>query len=438
MIQNENILITGLTGYVGSNLIKVLLEDDSTKNNNVYALVREKSSHSEFIKELIEKYKNFNLIIGDFVDLQSSVTSQSKCIEFLKSIITNNQIKVIIHLASMMDFYPRNSIDYSNIHKTNVIGTENLLKASCTSTILNSSPKMNSVNNNNINNNNINNINNNNINNNNNNNNNNSSLIRRFIYCSTTETMGGKKPITGIPLSELDDPYSHPSYYYGETKRLAEDHVRRYEKKYGLDTIILRPTGIFGKDDQFSIFELIQSVSYGILFFIPSFANGNIMYTHIDDFIQSIMLSIHKEKLATDDTDGLPHTYIISPDKGLTYKEAIIFLNEKLNRMKPRLKLPASICFPAIRVLGLLMYSFSSRKPFLFKAATLSAMEEDRIYSNERAKRELGFKPQYTFKQGLNVTIEEYLENERIGYYSVSPLFIFTTIVLLIIKFLIL
>ncbi|KAN0027973.1 hypothetical protein ACTFIV_009799 [Dictyostelium citrinum] len=421
MIQNENILLTGLTGFVGGNLIKVLLEDDRTKNNKVYALVREKSSHSEFIKELIEKYTNFNLIVGDFVDLQSSVTSQSKCIEFLKSIINNNDIKVIIHLASMMDFYPRNSIDYSNIHKTNVIGTENLLKASCTSTILNSSPKMNSVNNNN-----------------NNSNNNNSSLIRRFIYCSTTETMGGKKPVTGIPLSELDDPYSHPNYYYGETKRLAEDHVRRYEKKYGLDTIILRPTGIFGKDDQFSIFELIQSVSYGILFFIPSFANGNIMYTHIDDFVQSIMLSIHKEKLATDDTDGLPHTYIIAPDKGLTYKEAIIFLNEKLNRMKPRLKLPASICFPAIRVLGFFMYAFSSRKPFLFKAATLSAMEEDRVYSNERAKRELGFKPQYTLKQGLNVTIEEYLENERIGFYSVSPLFIFTTIVLFIIKFLIL
>ncbi|KAK5583578.1 hypothetical protein RB653_005175 [Dictyostelium firmibasis] len=428
MTKNENILLTGLTGYVGGNFIKVLLEDSRTKNNKVYALVREKSSHSEFIKGLIEKYKNFNLIVGDFVDLQSSVTSQSKCIEFLKSIISNNEINVVIHLASMMEFYPQNSIDFSNIHKTNVIGTENLLKACTTTTILNTSPKMNSVNSNSNNSNN----------NNNNNNNNNSSCIRRFIYCSTTETMGGKKLVTGIPLSELDDPYSHPSYYYGETKRLAEDHVRRYEKKYGLDTIILRPTGIFGKDDQFSIFELIQSVSYGILFFIPSFANGNIMYIHVDDFVQSIMLSIHKEKLATDDTDGLPHTYIISPDKGLTYKEAIIFLNEKLNRMKPRLKLPASICFPAIRVLGFFMYLFSSRKPFLFKAETLAAMEEDRIYSNERAKRELGFKPQYTFKQGLNVTIEEYLENERIGFYSVSPLFIFTTIVLLIIKFLIL
>ncbi|EGC33595.1 hypothetical protein DICPUDRAFT_154328 [Dictyostelium purpureum] len=448
--MKENILLTGITGFVGTNLIKPLLqtklnqaistpsptlldisnkyknnnknsddEEDDNLKYNVFALVREQSSKSRFLEDL-KSYKNFQLIIGDFVDLNE--TSQIECIKNLKSIIIDNNIDIVLHLASFMTFYPTDK-ENALVFKTNVIGTENLLKASVNidlessssmsapSTPTSSSPTTFK---------------------------NKLSLIKRFIYCSSTETMGGKKPVTGIPISEFEDRYSNPNYYYGETKRIAEDHVRRFEERFGLDTIILRPTGLFGKNDQFSMFELIQTVSYGILFFLPSFATGHCMYLHIDDFVQAIQLSLVKEKLATDDTE-LPHTYIITPDKGLSYKEALIFLNEKLNRMKPRLRLPASICYPAVNLLGFIMYNLpNARKPFLLKTETLKRMEEDRLYSNERAKRELGFKPKYSFKQGLNVTIEEYLENERIGYYPISPLFIFTTIILLTIKFLIL
>jgi len=452
--ETENILITGITGFLGSNTIIPLLErkkgqnatdaikdaslslkrayrntDSSSSSSNfdykynVFALVRSKSANSKFLIDLQNRYKDrFTLIVGDFIDLvhddnnsnnndidsnnnNNNNSVQQPIIDNISKILIDYNIDVVIHIAAMMEFY---SNDNKVLYKTNVIGTENILKA-CV--------KVNSNSNNN----------------NNNKSNNSKNKIKRFIYISTTETMGGKKPVTNIPRSELDDSYSHPNYYYGETKRIAEDYIRRYQLKYGLDCIILRTTGIYGKNDDFSLFEFIQAVSYGLLFFLPSFASGHVMYSHVDDIVQSILLSITKEKLATDDTE-LPHTYIIAPDQGLSYKETIVFLNEKLNRMKPRFQLPASIVFPVISCVGSVMYLFKKKK-FLYQSETLKRMEEDRIFSNERAKRELGYRPQYTLKQGLNVTVEEYLENERIKSYPVSPLFLLTTILVLVIRF---
>eukprot|EP01132_Coremiostelium_polycephalum_P008574 gene8574-10547_t len=311
-----------------------------------------------------------------------------------------------------MDFYPK---DNSLLYITNVIGTENLLKASVnnidfdlienqfyntttsnnnTATTIDYNIKYKKDNKS-------------------------QRLIDRFIYCSSTETMGGKVPSDGVPRSEADDGTSTPNFYYGTSKREAEDVVRQFGSTYQLDYIILRPTGIYGKNDDFSLFELIQAVSYGLMFFIPSFASGSVMYTHVDDIVQSILLSISKKKDIQINTSR--------PDKGMSYRDCIVFLNEKLNRMKPRLELPFGIVSPVITCVGSIMYLFK-KKQFLYKPDTLERMKEDRIFNIQRAKRELGYRPQYTLKQGLNVTVEEYLENERISYYPMSPLLIFTNL----------
>ncbi|KYQ92148.1 hypothetical protein DLAC_06990 [Tieghemostelium lacteum] len=397
-----NILVTGVTGYIGSNLVKPILKDEFKLLNNrkckVFALVRGQSRDNKILRDLEDQFPRdqFQVISGDFIDLLN--VDQTVIINKLRETLKEHKITTIVHLAAKMDFYPT---DKEAVLKTNVVGVKNLLKAS-----LSSSDKR--------------------------------PLIERFIYASTTETMGSKESVAPhTPVSELDDDQSVPDYLYGETKRSAEVIVRKFEKKYQLDTIILRFTGVYGRNDDFSIFELIQAVSYGILCVVPSFANGHVMFTHIDDVVQSVILAMVKEKNDRDQTQVLPYTYIIAPNKGMTYSECLVFLNDKLGRQKfylPFLSLQA--CCKLFSVVGSLVYQFKE-KPFIFKSYTLSQMTRDRVYSNKRAKQELQFQPKYNFKQGLNLTVDDYIITERVPLFKISPVFIFILIFVLVLRFLI-
>ncbi|GAM23233.1 hypothetical protein SAMD00019534_064080 [Acytostelium subglobosum LB1] len=429
-----NVLLTGATGFVGSNCLRPMLDSNQYR---VFALVRNRhkvdgSTQSRQMPKEFRQFSSnpsFSILVGDIVDLDLDAAHQGKVIEHLRKLIISHRIHIIVHLAAAMEFYPG---DQHIVYMTNVIGTKNLLEASIyrkhkgggdgdgsdsdsdseeseqdsDDSDGEALPKVVDH-----------------------------PLIKRFIYISSTEAMGGCPPSPGVLRSETsrDNP---PNFYYGETKLQGEEHVRATEQDYGLDTMIVRLTGVFGRSDDFSMFELIQAISYGLIFFIPSFATGSVMYTHIDDVVHGIMLAMKKKRSSLDvsNKSDLPYTYIIAPDKGLSYREVIIYINEKLNRMKPRLVLPGVIVQGAIGLVGKLIYRFKN-KQFLFQPKTLERMSEDRMFNNERAKRELGFKPQYTFKQGLNVTIEEYLENDRISYYPVSPLFIGFIMLILFIKF---
>eukprot|EP01133_Synstelium_polycarpum_P002557 gene2557-2931_t len=368
-----NVLLTGASGFVGSNAIRPLIESGLY---NVFAFVRSSSKLPDTFKEYATN-PSYRIIVGDFVDLESD--SQEDVVGQLTTVMAENAIDTVVHLAAMMEFYPDRK---EQMHKTNVTGTQNLISAALA---------------------------------------NSDNGFRRFVYISTTETVGGVSPPDQRLRSEHDVDVA-PNYYYGQTKLDAEAVVRAATNDHGLDSIILRLPGVYGKNDDFTMYELIQAISWGLIFFIPSFATGAVMYTHVDDAVHAIMLGIKKKKKSTDD-QFLAHTYNITPDKGMTFRDILVFVNEKLNRMKPRLVLPGIIVTPVISALGKIMYLFKKKK-FLYQSNTLIRMSEDRLFSNERAKRELGFKPQYnTFKQGLNVTIVEYLENERISYYPVSPLF---------------
>lgn len=65
----------------------------------------------------------------------------------------------------------------------------------------------------------------------------------------------------------------HPQYLYGKTKLQAESLVRAFSG----DHLILRPTGVYGGDDEFSLFEFIHMIWLGLLFFIPGTGQVRLM-----------------------------------------------------------------------------------------------------------------------------------------------------------------
>lgn len=113
----------------------------------------------------------------------------------------------VVHSASVMDFYPSSEARKGEMVDVNIHGTEVLLKA-CRD-----------------------------------------AGIAKFIYISSTEALGSCDMCH-------EDVSPHPDFLYGETKVRAEELVR----ESGLSHIILRPTGIFGPGDFFSMYQFIEMV----------------------------------------------------------------------------------------------------------------------------------------------------------------------------------
>lgn len=113
-MKGKNVLITGITGFIGSYLAKELIE----RGANVYGLVRWTTVHSP-IKNLEDKgiHTEVRLIDGDLTNISS-----------LAHALDVSKPDVIFHLGAQT-YVPRSFTDPIETTETNILGTQNLLEA---------------------------------------------------------------------------------------------------------------------------------------------------------------------------------------------------------------------------------------------------------------------------------------------------------------------
>jgi len=112
----NNVLITGITGMVGSHLADYLLENTDWK---IYGFARwyDSLDNLEHLASEIDKKERIELIYGDLNDLPSLMTAVNK-----------SQPDYVFHLAAQS--YPMPSFEAPiETLQTNILGTANLLEA---------------------------------------------------------------------------------------------------------------------------------------------------------------------------------------------------------------------------------------------------------------------------------------------------------------------
>ena len=110
IIEGKNVLVTGGAGFIGSNIIEVLLK----QNNNVVCLDNLSTGFYKNIKPFIDE-PNFNFIEGDIRDLQA-------CLEATKN------IDVVLHQAALGSV-PRSIENPIATNEVNTSGFLNMLWA---------------------------------------------------------------------------------------------------------------------------------------------------------------------------------------------------------------------------------------------------------------------------------------------------------------------
>jgi len=213
---------------------------------------------------------------------------------------------------------------------------------------------------------------------------------------SSTEAMG--------PHNEQanEDTKLEPVYAYGESKVAVEKFLAQFQKKNSdFKYTILRPTGIFGPHEIATKYQLMLSINFGLFFFTPK-NTGISQWIHVDDVVSAIIAAIESEKRN--------EIYIICTDDWMSYEHAICTLCLHFGRIQPLFRLPVSLIAIIVKLTKVVLnIPFSS--PFLFEEKTVLQMNYNRWYTNAKAKKQLGWSPHYTMREGYYNTVQWYLNN---------------------------
>ena len=261
-------------------------------------------------------------------------------------------MEALIHLAAYLDFYPS---DKDLMFRVNVEGTRNIMNA-CVGT-----------------------------------------SVERIIYLSSTETIGAVRYPPGNEDTELN-----PLFDYGQSKLLAENVIRQISEDTGLPYVILRATGTIGPGDLYLGYEIIKAFNDGDIFALPGDGEKRINFTDVDDVVTGILLALTSKA-------ALNETIILASDTANTVNEIAEFVGRHLGVEPPKRRIPTGLAKLGTAILSPIKNR--AKTTFMWHMKTVQAFDEHRWYTNEKAKRILGWQPKYTFEESAKRAIDWYFEN---------------------------
>lgn len=261
----------------------------------------------------------------------------------LKDIAAN--ASVIFHCAAMSSAWG----NYEDFYQTNVVGTENVIAAT--------------------------------------------PVNARLIHVSTPSLYFNYTPQYNIeetaPLPNLQ------VNHYITTKHMAEESVLNAYQKHGLNTIIIRPRGIFGPNDRAILPRIMKLYHNGVM---PIIGDGKqlVDITYVDNVAESMLLAAH----ADDKLNG--RIYNITNGEPLPFIEILQMVFNALEK-------PVRFQHKAywwIKPLASLLEKFF-QLPFIdqeppLTSYTAAVMSMGQTLSIKRAQDELHYQPHISIKEGID------------------------------------
>jgi nucleoside-diphosphate-sugar epimerase len=127
------------------------------------------------------------------------------------------------------------------------------------------------------------------------------------------------------------------------------------------------------------------------------------MYTHIDDVASAFICALTPMA-------ALNNMFIICPDDSMSWEELLTLMIDELGVDPPRLRVPKIFAKFGMAILS----PFKNRKKmtFFWHPKSVDMMYASRVYSNEKAKRLLGWKPTVTMEECFRRAVKWYLDQD--------------------------
>ncbi len=210
--------------------------------------------------------------------------------------------------------------------------------------------------------------------------------IKRFIYAASSSTYGDSEN-----LPKVEDVIGKPLSPYAITKYVNELYADVFHKTYGLDTIGLRYFNVFGRrqDPNGAYAAVIPKFVIQLMRHESPVINGDGTYSRDFTYIDNVIL-MNKLALTTDNPKALNQVYNTAYGDRTNLNQLTELLKTYLSEFDPKIaKIPVK--HGPVRA-GDIPHSLASI---------------------DKAKKLLGYNPQYDIKAGLKEAVKWYWENLR-------------------------
>jgi len=216
--------------------------------------------------------------------------------------------------------------------------------------------------------------------------------VQRIVHCSTVAAMG---ICLDVPATEGSS--CNPHHPYGRSKLKAEQKVQELIAEKALPAAIIRFSMVYGPGDTRNILKLTRLTKKGLF---PKIGNRPKLtpLIHVDDAIEGLLLAAEKGRIG--------EVYLVTNEESLPFDNIRKILQQALVIKRFPLYVPE---WAALTVASLSEKIF----PVIGKIPPVSRKNiestlADRVFSIEKATKELGFHPQVNPEIGLRETVEWY------------------------------
>ena len=344
-LKNKTIFITGVAGFIGSNLARALFDSvEGIKiigidNMNAYYDVKLKESRLEGL----EKNPNFSFIKGNIADKET-----------INNIFDTYQPQIVVNLAAQAGV--RYSITNPDAYiESNLIGFHNILEACRHSYDEGNTP------------------------------------VEHLTYASSSSVYGSNEK---VPYS-TDDKVDNPVSLYAATKKSNELMAHAYSKLYNIPSTGLRFFTVYGPAGRpdMAYFGFTNKLRAGQTIQIFNYGNCKRDFTYVDDIVEGVVRVMQKAPDRVNGEDGLqlpPYAvYNIGNNQPENLLDFVDILQQELIRAGV---LPEE-------------YDFEAHKELV----PMQPGDVPVTYADTSAlEREFGFKPSTSLRDGLRAFAEWY------------------------------
>jgi nucleoside-diphosphate-sugar epimerase len=233
--------------------------------------------------------------------------------------------------------------------------------------------------------------------------------VRRLIHISswTVYGMNLADPVDEeTPLKPLKEPYA-------VTKAAGDELVRRMIAQEGLPAVIIRPGTIFGPGDRLNFGRIADGLRRHGWITVGSGENA-LPFVYVTDVVQGLLLALDAER-------ALGHAYNITNDRPLTQQEAWRAIADEIGARPPRIHVPygllCAVAYVSERIGMLGNYRFD---PLVTRHGVMLFGGDNR-HSIEKSKRELGYSPRVSLREGIRVTGAWYRAEHPVAAPALAP-----------------
>jgi 2-alkyl-3-oxoalkanoate reductase len=219
--------------------------------------------------------------------------------------------------------------------------------------------------------------------------------LQRFVHMSSLGVYParhhhGTDEREPLPVSHMDG--------YTQSKVEAEQLALDYQCRHGVPVVVLRPGFVYGPRDRWVMPNLVENLRQRRVRWLGG-GRGAMNTIYVANLIDAIFLAL-------ENPNAVGQVYNLTDGELVSKRRFIEGLVKELDLPKPP---PLSVPIWLARIVARLMEKRARRRnsptPPLLTQARVKFLGLNLDFSIEKAKRELGYRPRFTFDQGLQETI---------------------------------